>query len=536
MQLLLPALAVVPLQPREIQARREPPRQRLPVVLPRLDARVNVRVDEVLKRVDTRHEREERHDLLKVPLRGPVRVVAEKHRRKGQREALHAHRGDLGELQRGRAVGQQRLVPARPGVEGVAALVQQRAHVRLGPDRVHEDERQAAFRKRGLVTARGLALATAEIEHFALPQRVEYLAQFRRDLVENPAATARQLLIRLKRSERRPALRIDGQVPRPQRFHAQLRLALLREPRGRRHDDFLNRVVEREAVVRRIVEPLHGLEHVLAIIPAAGVAGDLVPQRDHLFIQLIQLAGILQVAVGNEPPGLLAQRPVRLFLVAGHLLERLLPAVVLARHRPGKRLVLGRQLLVLDQQRDVLFAEDLDAVTHAPQQDLVPLGRQVQLARRFDELPPQLVVPRLGVGLDVLDEVQISLLPLRVVRLAGHRGIALRALLVETGLQLAPVDQPLLELPGGFDAPLRQLLVIRLGVGPVAEVRVGGDVLAGKLGGGLSSGHHGTPVWGLWHTHAGRPIITVWRAVTRKGPARRSPPATLESAPPGLPS
>jgi hypothetical protein len=49
---------------------------------------------------------------------------------------------------------------------------------------------------------------------------------------------------------------------------------------------------------------------------------------------------------------------------------------------------------------------------------------------------------RLELRLDVLDEMQICLLRVRVVRVAGHGDVTARRLLVERGVEFAPVEQP----------------------------------------------------------------------------------------------
>ena len=61
-------------------------------------------------------------------------------------------------------------------------------------------------------------------------------------------------------------------------------------------------------------------------------------------------------------PRLLAERAVGLAKVFAHLLERLLAAIELHGHGPADLLILLIELVLLDLQRDILFAEQATAV------------------------------------------------------------------------------------------------------------------------------------------------------------------------------
>ncbi len=57
---------------------------------------------------------------------------------------------------------------------------------------------------------------------------------------------------------------------------------------------------------------------------------------------------------------------------------------------------------------------------------------------------------RLELRLDVLDEMQIGLFRVGVVRVAGHGDVTARGFLVERGVQFAPVQQPAFKFGGGL--------------------------------------------------------------------------------------
>ena len=62
----------------------------------------------------------------------------------------------------------------------------------------------------------------------------------------------------------------------------------------------------------------------------------------------------------------------------------------------------------------------------------------------------QLELTRLELRLDVLDEMQIGFLGLRIVGVASHRDVAPRRFLVHGGIEFAPVEEPRLEVSRVF--------------------------------------------------------------------------------------
>jgi hypothetical protein len=96
---------------------------------------LRVGVDPVLEGVDAGHVGEEEDDRLELLTEGAAggrRVVEGIEVIAG--EQLHAHAGDLAELERRGAVPDQGLVGAGEGVEGVAALVQEGQEVVVAAD------------------------------------------------------------------------------------------------------------------------------------------------------------------------------------------------------------------------------------------------------------------------------------------------------------------------------------------------------------------------------------------------------------------
>jgi len=58
----------------------------------------------------------------------------------------------------------------------------------------------------------------------------------------------------------------------------------------------------------------------------------------------------------------------------------------------------------------------------------------------------QLELARLDLGLHILQEMQVSALGFFIIGVARHRDIAAGRFLIERGGQLAPLEQPTLEL------------------------------------------------------------------------------------------
>jgi hypothetical protein len=120
-----------------------------------------------------------------------------------------------------------------------------------------------------------------------------------------------------------------------------------------RHNLALDRLVESEAIVRRVIKSAPRSKSVIAVVAEAGIASDLLSELQHLLEDLLELLQFLQPAVSDKFPGLLAERPVRLFQVTPHLRERLFLAAEIDGERSAQLLVLLAQFGFLGFQRDV---------------------------------------------------------------------------------------------------------------------------------------------------------------------------------------
>ena len=135
--------------------------------------------------------------------------------------------------------------------------------------------------------------------------------------------------------------------------------------------------------------------------------------------------------------------------MAAHLHECFFLAAKFHRLRADEFLVLLAELGLLGFKRHILLAEQLDLDLRVPIEDLVARFRQLRAQRMTDISPGELELAGLESRLHVLNEMQVGLLRLRVIRVAGHGDVALGGLLVNRGVELAPVQQPTLQAGGG---------------------------------------------------------------------------------------
>ena len=81
----------------------------------------------------------------------------------GRRKQFHRHRGHFGKLHTNFTLVNVRQRHGLESVEGVPRLVHHRAHITLQPDRIHEDEGAARYRKLNAVAAGRFAFAVRQV-------------------------------------------------------------------------------------------------------------------------------------------------------------------------------------------------------------------------------------------------------------------------------------------------------------------------------------------------------------------------------------
>ena len=108
-----------------------------------------------------------------------------------------------------------------------------------------------------------------------------------------------------------------------------------------------------------------------------------------------------------------------------------------------------------------------------------------------DENLRQLELARLELRLDVLDEMQIGLFRLGIVRVAGHGDVTLGMVLVERGAEFAPIEQPAFQFGGRFagGGARFQLVEQRRDLVPIAQSSFAGTNVRGLTAGKFSNGN-----------------------------------------------
>ncbi len=99
-------------------------------------------------------------------------------------------------------------------------------------------------------------------------------------------------------------------------------------------------------------------------------------------------------------------------------------------------------------ERDIFRAEQLDLHLGAAIEHVETVARQFW-ARGVREVElRELELKRLDLRIDLLDEMQVGVLSVGAVGVAGHGDVAARQFLVERGREFAPIEQPLVEIVG----------------------------------------------------------------------------------------
>ena len=232
-----------------------------------------------------------------------------------------------------------------------------------------------------------------------------------------------------------------------------------------------------QTVFRRVIKAAHLTEHEIAIIIKARVFRDLQAKLNERVKNFLALFHILQAAFGNEFPRFLPQRTVRLFEVTAHLHQRFFFAPKIHRLRADEFLILLRELRLFGFQRHVFRTKKFDMIFYIPVKNFKPLLRQFIPLRMRDVNLFQRKLSRLELRFDVLDKIQIRLLRVRVIRMAGHGDVSARCFFIKRSIELTPIEQPAFERGSaiGLGGTPFQLVKQRRDLRPVAEVKFLGN-------------------------------------------------------------
>src|SRR3954467_2505911 len=182
---------------------------------------------------------------------------------------------------------------------------------------------------------------------------------------EDDALAARfQAVYAVEGAERLFTVGVDVEVPGPQGVETQEGLAPLLVLDYDRDDVLLYSVVEGEAVFRRVVEALHGLELVVPVVCEACVGGYLLSDLVHAVVEGIEGAGVSVARLGAHAPCLLAGGPIGLLEEASQLGKRVDLPAELGLLGAADLLELLVELALLGEEGHVLLAENLHLGAH----------------------------------------------------------------------------------------------------------------------------------------------------------------------------
>ncbi len=187
------------------------------------------------------------------------------------------------------------------GMEGVARLMKEGAHVAVHSDRIHEDEGQLSEGEGLAVTTRRLALAVVQVEQLRLGDPAVVAAELRFDMCKYVAGSIDQGRdVREGLQWRAAAQGVQSHMPAPPPH----------QPLDRRQHRRFNGLVKTQAVVRRVVETILIEVRKVAIVCEAGVSGDLLSQVVHAVEDAREHPATLDVRLGPQPEGAFSHRAV----------------------------------------------------------------------------------------------------------------------------------------------------------------------------------------------------------------------------------
>ena len=244
----------------------------------------------------------------------------------------------------------------------MAGLVQQRAHVAVDADSVHEDQRKLSEVQRLAVTARRLALAIVEVEQVVGGHGVEVATELRIDVSEDGAGAIDQAPDVVERLEWRPAVGINRRVPGSELVQSHPAPAFLVNSNDGGQHRLFDRHVKTHAVFGRVIEAVFLPVGEIAEVREAGVPGDLLPEVVHPVEDAGQDAAVFDVSLCAQLEGPLAHLAIVGLQKRQELRRRLLLAVPLNSHGAVDLGPLGPELGELREQRHVRRVEKLHLV------------------------------------------------------------------------------------------------------------------------------------------------------------------------------
>ena len=237
------------------------------------------------------------------------------------------------------------------------------------------------------------------------------------------------------------------------------------------HDFRFDGIVEFAAILRPIVEASPHPVSIGDIVWEPSIASDLMTDPNQLIEEGIEAIRFTDPPIRHQLPGLLAHGPIGFFLKAPHGHEGFLLTPKFHRQTAAELVVFVAHLGLFGLQGNILRTVQFGLKRCGPVKDLVLGPRQLGPKRVLQEQFRHGELAGLERRIDDLHEMQVSLLGLGIVGMAGLGDVPTGPLLIESSGQFAGIQQPLLQVGhcGATGRPGLQLIKERSDGLPVSQ-------------------------------------------------------------------
>ena len=212
------------------------------------------------------------------------------------------------------------------------------------------------------------------------------------------------------------------------------------------HDLRFNGIVKLAAILRPVVEASAHPVGIGHVVREPGIEGDLVSDADQFIEERIKTIRLLDSATGHRFPGLFTHSSIGVFLKAPHGHERLLLAPKFHRQAAAELVVFVAHLGVFGLQGDIFRTIQFHLEGRSAIKDLILCPRQLRPKRVLQEQLGHGKLARLERGIHHLHEMQVGLLSLGIVGMAGLGDVPTGPFFIESGGQFTGIQQPPFQL------------------------------------------------------------------------------------------
>ena len=205
------------------------------------------------------------------------------------------------------------------------------------------------------------------------------------------------------------------------------------------HDLRFNGIVKLAAILRPVVEASAHPVGIGHVVREPGIEGNLVTDANQLIEERIKTIGLLNSATGHRFPGLFTHGSIGVFLKATHGHERFLLAPKFHRQAAAELVVFVAHLGLFGLQGDIFRTIQFHLKGRRSIKDLILCPRQLRPKRVLQEQLGHGKLARLERGIHHLHEMQVGLLSLGVVGVAGLGDVPTGPFFIESSGQFTGI-------------------------------------------------------------------------------------------------